>query len=319
MVDDPQIKKTGDADFAPGIANEQDEEGINLLDLLIILLKHKKMIFAFVFLIGLLAVFVSLRMPNRYRSECTIASNSQERGVGGLAALGGIGAMVASEAGLNTAGSLEQFEVVLKSRQLANTIVTQHNLLPVLFEKSWDSAQKRWRKKPPTLQGAYRVLTGMMQATPDKKKGIMKLSVANKNPRLAKQILDHYVLGLSEFLRRQTLDDATAQQAQLYQQLEKTSDPLLKNKLYDLIAKQIEKETLAKVQEYYSFKVIDPSYVPEKKFKPQRSLIVIVSVFMAFFLAATLAFSLEYLSGFNRENADRLARLKNALRLRSRP
>jgi uncharacterized protein involved in exopolysaccharide biosynthesis len=310
MPDESQIKRT-----------EEDEEPINLLDLLIVLLKHKKMIIAVVFLAGILAVVYSLKTPNSYRSECTISPTSQEKGAGGLGALGGLGAMVASEAGLNTAGSLDQFEVVLKSRELTNTVIIQHNLMPILYAKSWDSAQQRWTtKKPPTLQAAYLVLQPILQVTPDKKKNIMTLSVQFKDPRLAQQILNYYVAGLSEFLRRQTLDEAAAQQAQLYQQLTKTSDPLLKNKLYDLIAKQIEKETLAKVQKYYSFNVIDPPYVPEQKFSPKRAQMVILSVVVAAFIAFFLAFFLEYINNARKkEDPERLADLKNALRLRPRP
>jgi uncharacterized protein involved in exopolysaccharide biosynthesis len=311
--------------YPPGFVQdpsvEQDEISINLLDLLIVLLKHKKMIIAVVFLAGILAVVYSLKATNLYRSECTISPNVQEKGAGGLAALGGLGAMVASEAGLNTAGSLDQFEVVIKSRVLATTIITQHNLMPILYAKSWDAENKRWKvKKPPTLQDAYLILQRILQVTPDKKKNIMKLSLEFKDPRLAQQILNYFVVDLSEFLRRQTLDEAAAQQAQLYQQLTKTSDPLLKNKLYDLIAKQIEKETLAKVQKYYSFNVIDPAYVPEKKFSPRRAQIVVMSVVVAAFFAIFLAFFLEYINNARKnEDPERLANLKNALRLRPRP
>jgi uncharacterized protein involved in exopolysaccharide biosynthesis len=330
MADDPQVKKTEDGSgsrpayppgFAPDLPAEQaEEDSINLLDLLIVLLKHKKMIVAVVFLAGILAVVYSMKTPNRYRSECTIAPTSQEKGVGGLAALGGLGAMVASDMGLNTAGSLDQFEVVLKSRALANTIITQHNLMPILYAKSWDAKNKRWKvKKPPTQQAAYLVLQRILQATPDKKKNIMTLSAQFNDPRLAQQILNYYVVGLSEFLRRQSLDEAAAQQAQLYQQLAKTSDPLLKNKLYDLIARQIEKETLAKVQKYYSFNVIDPAYVPERKFSPKRTQIVILSVVVAAFLAIFFAFFLEYINNARKsEDPERLANLKNALRFRPR-
>jgi uncharacterized protein involved in exopolysaccharide biosynthesis len=307
-------------DFTPAMPDEQAEDEVNLIDLFIVLLKHKKMIFTVVFLAGVLAVAYTSRMVNSYRSECTIAPTIQERGAAGLAALGGLGAMVASEVGLNTAGSQEQFEVVLNSRELSNTIVTQHNLLPVLFQKSWDPVKERWTvQKPPTLQRAYTVLQGIMQATPDKKKGIMKLSVEFRDPRLSQQILNYFVVGLSEFLRRQVLEESAAQQAQLYQQLAKTSDPLLKNKLYELIARQIEKETLARVQRYYSFNVIDPAYVPERKFKPKRAQICLLSVVVAAFLAFFLAFFLEYIHNVRtRENPERLANLKNALRFRTR-
>ncbi len=305
---------------ANGMSGEEDE--INLLDLLIVLLKHKKMIASVVFLAGVLAVVMSLMMTNVYRSESVLAPTGQEKGAGGLAALGGLGAMVASEAGLMGAGSLEQFEVVLKSRDLTNTIVDKHKLMPLLFEDSWDSGKKRWKvevEEPPTLQDAFKAMQGMLKAAPDKKQNILRLTFDYKDPQMAQTMLNYYVVGLSEFLRRQTLDDAAAQQAQLYEQLAKTSDPLLKNRLYELIARQIEKETLAKVQKYYSFNVIDPAFVPEKKFKPKRAQSCILSVVVAFFIAVFLAFFLEYMNNLKtREDPERLANLRNALRLRKK-
>ncbi|MFH1911907.1 MAG: Wzz/FepE/Etk N-terminal domain-containing protein, partial [Pseudomonadota bacterium] len=53
-------------DYVPGMTVDEDE--INLLDLFIVLLKHKVMIFSVVVLAGIAAVVISLRMPNVYRS-----------------------------------------------------------------------------------------------------------------------------------------------------------------------------------------------------------------------------------------------------------
>ena len=109
----------------------------------------------------------------------------------------------------------------------------------------------------------------LLSVKPDKKQDVLRVSFESKDPAMAQTILNYYIVGMSEFLRRQTLEDASAQQALLSQQLSKTADPLLKNRLYELIAKQIEKETLAKVQKYYSFNVIDPPYLPGKKIQAQ--------------------------------------------------
>lgn len=297
-----------------------EEDEINLLDLFIVLLKHKVMIFSVVILTGISAVVISLTMPNSYRSESTIAPTTPEKSGDGLSALGDLGAMIAFETGITATGSLELFDVVLKSRELTNAIVRKYNLFPILFEKSWDAKNKRWKvKKPPTLQDAYLAVQGHLKAAPDKKQNIMKLSVEMNDPLMAQRILNYYIVGLSEFLRQRTLEEAAAQQAQLSQLLGKTTDPLLKNRLYELIARQIEKETLAKVQNYFSFNVIDPAFVPEKKFKPKRAQICILSVVVAFFIAVFLAFFLEYMHNLKeREDPERLANLRRSLRFRQK-
>jgi len=305
--------------YGPGMPVEEDE--INLLDLFIVLLRHKWLIFWIVFLAGAAAVAISLLMPNIYRSEATIAPTTQEKISGGLAALGalgGLGSMVASEMGIGASGSLEQFDVVLKSRELTASIVKKYDLLPVIFEDDWDAARKAWKEETPKTEEIQEAVQDLLKVTPDKKQNVMKVSFESKDPEMAQRILNHFIVGVSEFLRRQTLEDAAAQQIHLNQQLAKTADPLLKNRLYELIAKQIEKETLAKIQKFYSFNVIDPAYVPEKKFKPKRALICVLSVVVAFFIAVFLAFFLEYVRNLDqREDPERLAALRSAIRLRN--
>ncbi|MCE5265738.1 MAG: hypothetical protein LLG97_19695 [Deltaproteobacteria bacterium] len=299
-----------------------EEDEISLLDLFIVLLRHKLMILSVVVLAGIAAVVVSLRMTNIYRSEATLAPTTEEKTGGGLSALGGFGAMIASEVGIGGSGSLDQFEVVLKSRELTKIIVDQYNLMPVIFEDDWDAENKRWKEKEkekqPNFEDAYKkIQDDLLSVKPDEKKGVLRASFESKDPEMAQKILNYYIVGMSDFLRRQTLEDASAQQALLTQQLSKTADPLLRNSLYELIAKQIEKETLAKVQKYYSFNVIDPPYVPERKFKPRRALICVLSTVVAFFVAIFLAFFTEYIRNLKtKEEPERLANLQNALRLR---
>jgi uncharacterized protein involved in exopolysaccharide biosynthesis len=325
---------------------EGDDDEINLLDLFIILLKHKGMILSVVILAGIAAALISILMTDIYRSECTISPIAQEKISGSLAALGGLGAMIASEVGIGATGSLDQFDVVLKSRELTNIVVKQNNLMPVVFEKFWDVQTGGWKVRKPsvfqnaydalreilkpqsekrsavpkyqTLQDAYKEMQDMLQITADRKQNVVRISFEHKDPKMAQTILNSYVAGLSEFLRRQTVEETAAQRVHLTEQLAQTTDPLLKNRLYELIAKLIEKETLAKIQRYYSFNVIDPPFVPDRKFKPKRLLICILSVVVAFFVAIFLAFFLEYVHNLKkREDPERLANLEASLRLRS--
>lgn len=321
---DPRLAPPGGwGPYPAGMVEEEDE--INLLDLFIVLLKHKWLIFWIVLLSGAAAVAYSLQMTNIYRSEVTIAPTAQGRSSGGALAalgdLGGLGGMIAPDV-FQAAGSLEQFDLVLKSRELTNVIVMKYNLLPVLFEDSWDAAKQRWKpavKKPPSWLDAHKRMQDMLKSTPDKKQNVVRISFEFKDPKMAQTILNYYVEGLSEYLRQSVLTDSAAQLKSLYEQLAKTSDPLLKNRIYGMIAGQIEKESVAMVQRYYSFNVLDPAFVPEKKFKPKRAQICMIAVVVAFFLAVFLAFFLEYVKNLKtREDPERLANLRKALRFRKK-
>lgn len=298
------------------------EDEINLLDMFIVLLKYKRIIFFFVFIAGVAAVIYSLILTNIYRSECTIIPIEQEKASlsSSLSALGGFGAMVASQVGIGGAGSLEKFEIVLKSREMTNNLVEKHKLMQIIFEDSWDEQTKTWKtEEPPTLQDAYKSIQGKLEIKADKKSGVLKLGFLFKDPKIAQRILGYYVNGMSEFMRQQSLENVATQSKALQEQLITATDPLLRTKLAEIIAQYVETETLAKVQKYYGFNIIDPPFVPEKKFKPKRAQICILSVIVAFFMAIFLAFFMEYVDNLKKnEDPERLENLKKYMKLRNK-
>jgi uncharacterized protein involved in exopolysaccharide biosynthesis len=88
-------------------------------------------------------------------------------------------------------------------------------------------------------------------------------------------------------------------------------------KISELLSKEIEKETFARAQKYYSFIVLDPPVVPDlnKKVKPKRRLICILSVTVACFFGIFLAFFIEYIHNVSQnEDEERLNRLHSYLR-----
>jgi uncharacterized protein involved in exopolysaccharide biosynthesis len=279
---------------------EFQEDEINLLDYLIVLLKHKWLICGIVFAAGLGAVIVSLMLPNIYRSEATIVPRQEEKSgaSSALSALGGLGGVAAEMAGLGGGGDVEKFEVVLESRELARRVVEKHKLLPRLFPDDWDPEAEKWRHNPaPTIQDAYRALTGMLTVSRERNSDVLTIQFDHEEPLFAKAMVDHYLTELSESLREETLEDAEENQRFLREQLARTLDVLLKEKISNLLAREIEKETFARAQNYYSFNVLDPPVVPDpdKKVKPKRRLICMLSVTVAGFFAIFLAFFLEYI------------------------
>jgi uncharacterized protein involved in exopolysaccharide biosynthesis len=159
----------------------------------------------------------------------------------------------------------------------------------------------------------------MLTVSKDLVADVLTIKFDNEDPRFAKILVDHYVVELSESLREETLKDATENKRFLQTLLEETSDPLLKVKISELLAKEIEKETFARAQRYYSFIVLDPPVAPDlnKKVRPKRGLICILSVTIASFFAIVLAFFLEYIHNVSQdEDKERLSRLRHYLSFR---
>ena len=297
------------------------EDEINLLDYFIVLLKHKNLIIGLVFFTGVFAVIISLLMTNIYRSEAIIVPRQNENATSSspLSALRGLGGITDENVGLVGGGSAEKFEIVLKSRDLSARVVERYKLRPRLFEEAWNPDKKEWRDDPPpTLQDAYKAITAMLTISRDNMSEVLTIKFDHKDPKFAKDMVDHYLTELSESLREETLKDAEENQRFLRKQLEQTSDVLLKDKIYNMLAREIEKETFARAQTYYSFLVLDPPIVPDidKKVRPRRSLICILSVTVVFFFALFLAFFLEYVQNVQKtEDPERLEAIRDNLKL----
>jgi uncharacterized protein involved in exopolysaccharide biosynthesis len=89
----------------------------------------------------------------------------------------------------------------------------------------------------------------------------------------------------------------------LEEQLGASSDPFIKQKTYNLIAQQIETAMMAEVKENFAFKVIDPPLAPDKKFKPKRAQMVVLSFVGALFLGIFGAFAWEYIEKVRAQQA----------------
>jgi uncharacterized protein involved in exopolysaccharide biosynthesis len=320
MPDTPPQKPTP-VHLPPDYYGYDDGDEISLVDLLMVLVKRKWFIMGLVFFAGVTAVIISLLLTNIYRSEATIAAKETEQSPSKAltGALGGLGGMVANEIGLGGGSNADKIEVLLKSRRLAQLVVEKHNLLPILFKEKWDSQKKAWLENPaPTVQDAYKLISKkLLKVSRDRKTDVITVSIEDRNPEFARSMVDYYLTELSEGLRAEVLKDAEENMRFLTAQLDKTSDTLLREKIYNMLAKEIEKDTFARAQTYYGFYVLDPPIAPDlnKKAKPRRALICILSVVVAFFVAVFLAFFLEYMNRLKTDDPDRYQQLREAMRL----
>jgi len=300
-----------------------EEDEINLLDYLIVLLKHKWLIIGLVLIAGVVSAIYALRQPNIYRSEAVIAPRGENKQSGvssALSALGDLGGFAGGLMGLGGSGSLEKFEAILNSRVFARKIFSRHKykILPALYKETWDKEKKEWTTNPhPTEQDITKAIKGLLTIDKPRNSGSLKLQVDYTDPFFAKEMVDYYITELSDSLREETIRDAKENKRFLILQLEQTPDVLLKDKIYAMLAGEIERETFAYAQKTYGFEILDPPIVPDldKRIKPKRSRIVMLSVVVAFFLAVFLSFMFEYVKNLrSNEDPERLEKLKEALK-----
>ncbi len=262
------------------------EDEINLLDLLKVLLKHKGLIVWTVFVVVIATAIISLVMTKVYESKAVIAPVQQAAAQSGMMA-------VAAQFGIATPQSSSVSEIVslLKSDILMQKVLEKEGLYDVLFKKN-DLKGKSDNEK--TWKGIRALKKGILKVSENKKDNTITLSAQYKDPVIAHKIASAVLRELTEYMTAEAKRVADANRKHLETQIVNAADPFVRQKIYTLIAQQIETAMMAEAKENFAFKMIDPPRVPDKKMKPKRTQMVIVAFVVSLFLGILLAFVREH-------------------------
>ncbi|MDE3207386.1 MAG: hypothetical protein KGL58_00905, partial [Pseudomonadota bacterium] len=169
------------------------EDEISLLDLLIVLAKHKKLIFWVTFFAAVISIIVSLLLPNIYTASTTILPPQENESSTASAMLGQLG-VLAGGAGamLGIKNSSDLYIGVLKSRRVGGLVVKQLNLNIVFKTKS--------------IESSINVLKSLtdIKLTKD---GFIEISVSSKKPQFAANIANAYVDALRNATQHLAITD----------------------------------------------------------------------------------------------------------------
>ena len=304
------------------------DDEINLLDLMIVLAKHKKMIMLVTFAAALLAVGYSLLMPNIYTGTAKILppQSSQSSSVNAimLAQLGGLTGAAGAALGLKDPNAL--YLAMLKSRNIMEKIVRRFDLQTVYEAKTMTDTLNALEKES-TISSS--------------KDGVIVVEVDDNDPQRAAALANAYIEELNKLMQTFALTEAS-QRGQFFEnQMKPAKDKLtdaeitldrtpntslqymdaLRNLryqegIYDILARQFAAAKLDEAKDSPLIQILDNAIPPEKKSKPKRSLIVILATLAAFFLAVVWAFIKEALtrSKSDPEQDARLQELRQVFR-----
>lgn len=186
----------------------ETEEEINLLELLQVLVRRRALIIGLTLATAVVAVIVSLLLPNIYTATAKILPPQKEGGGGGAAALlaqlggGGMGGL-AGLAGLG--GTSDLYIGILKSRSVTDTVITRLNL-----------QQELEIDNPDRLRTAVQKL---LKVQSDKKDGMISISADHKDPRKAALLVNTFVDELQRKTTQLNLTKAGTERQFLEQRL----------------------------------------------------------------------------------------------------
>lgn len=265
------------------IKPQADPDEINLLEYFYVLVKNKWLIIGLT-LLGFIGGYIAALMKGPvYFADAVIAPKEAESvQTPNLSGLGMFGGMVASQLNIGGNASLDKIDLILNSRKFNTEIVTEKKLAPIVFSEYWDSSNNNWiqgfEEPKPISTGGY--IKGEFLKKEINKNNTMTISIEHEDSLVTFKLLSTYLEYLDEFIRTNVQDDAKENRDYLENQLQEVIDPLLRTKIQELIAKEVEKMMVVSKE---AFQIVDDVFV-YKSFK-EKKLFPLVFAFGLFFLS----------------------------------
>jgi uncharacterized protein involved in exopolysaccharide biosynthesis len=202
------------ADRAGETPTTEDDE-ISLLDLLIVLAKHKRVVLGVPLVAAIVSAIVSLFLPNYYTGTTRILPPQQSASaatallnqLGG--ALGGLGSLAGGALGVRNPNDL--YVGMLKSRTIADNLISRFELAKVYDEDRLSDVRRRLEKE--TTIGSGR-------------DGIITVEVDDKDPKRAADLANAYVDELMKLTKVLAVTEASQRRLFFERQLLQVKDNL---------------------------------------------------------------------------------------------
>jgi uncharacterized protein involved in exopolysaccharide biosynthesis len=189
---------------------EQADE-FNLLDLLIVLAKHKRLVLGFPLAAVLMAAIVSLILPSTYTATAKILppQQSQSNAVAILGQLGAIGQLGGSSLGLKNPSDI--FVAMLKSRTVADAIIKRFDL------------QKQYGQD--LLADTRRALERRRDVSVTRD-GVITIEIEDRHPARAAEMANGYVEELEKLTLTLAVSEASQRRLFFEKQLAQSKENL---------------------------------------------------------------------------------------------
>jgi uncharacterized protein involved in exopolysaccharide biosynthesis len=265
-------------------------ESISFSEIWQTLFANKFLILAIVIILEGFIFYFAKSLPTMYRAEVLATEASH---------LSSTDATVENASLLNVEISSNEITAMLTSREFLGRYITENNLLPIIFQKEWDSAKKQWKVEKeediPTLWDGYkRFNEKILDVTKDAKTNLTILQIDWVDPLQAAEWANGLINKLNELMRQRAIQEAQTTIQYLTEELQTTVSIDLKLSLNELILIQKAKIVAANVHKQFAFRIIDPAVVPKKPSASLTPILLAAGLVLGIFLGVTFALAREF-------------------------
>lgn len=247
-----------------------------------ILWRGKQIVIATTIIFALGSVTYALLAKEIFRAEVLLVPATEQSApmIGGQ--LGGLAAL----AGVSTGGRGDvEALAVLQSRKFARDFIEQLNLMPVFFAEDWDAEKGRWWENDPAeapdiRDGVKFFREDILKVSEERTTGLVTLAIEWTDPGVAAEWAGILVRRLNDRLREGALQEAQTNVAYLQSEMAKTTLATLQESIGRLLESELPKLMLAKGNEEFAFKIVDPAVAPKQRVRPKRALTAIIGTML---------------------------------------
>lgn len=253
-------------------------------------LRHRRLLIT-ASVISLVATFIltAFVMHPKYQATAVIRPVGQNpNSIGGLLQSTGMMAQSLSGTGIDSdigtnVHDPDELVTILNSYTFTTHVIQAENLGPKL--KGGHSLfgwlpQLSFHKpeKSSPLWGSYLSISSRFDCQNSVRTGNITLTYMDKDEDFAKYLLNVFIDRLREQLRAHDIAYSRAAARSIEEEAAATTDPLVRDDLYELAARQIKKSKTAEANSDFAFNVLEKPYVPPI---PVRPWVIIDTLFFA--------------------------------------
>lgn len=197
------------------------ETEVSLLDVLVLLVGHKRFIVRFVLVAAVLAIIVSFLLPVRYEAKIVLLPPQQNSSmasallgqignIGGLGSLGALGSLAGGTLGIKNPADM--YVALLTTRTVEDAMIQRFGLMQEYHEKGMSDARKEFEWRTTVVAGA--------------KDGLIRISLTDSNPKRAAELANGYVEEFRKLSASLAITEAARRRLFFGQQLQQAKDDL---------------------------------------------------------------------------------------------
>lgn len=260
------------------MTNRDDE--ISLTELWAIAWRGKYVIVGVAVGFAVLAVVYALLAQKWYRAEVVLSPAEEQSTLPLGGTLGGIAALAGLRVG---GGNVIEAVATLKSRQFAREFIEENSFVTVFFAKDWDPEAGRWTLQDPeewpdVWDAVDYFQNELLSVAEDRQTGLVTLAVTWTDPVQAAAWADELASRVNNTLRERALRLSTANVEYLQSELGKADVVEMRQTTAKLLEAELQKLMLARGNEEFAFRIIDPAAVPREPSWPRPAFLLIVGI-----------------------------------------